>query len=172
MNVLLFLKQTRIFIVAFILQVVLFQNIFVGTVIAPYVFVFFYPIAILSLPIRIHPIIVILVSFFFGILIDLYYGTIGIHTGALVWSGFIRLYLLRVFEPRKAYKVKDQPTISAFGGVWFLQYSAVFLFLHCLFFYGIEAFTLVFIIDILIKTILSTIVSVFFIFVFNLIFQK
>ncbi len=167
-----FARDIARFIVAIVLQVIVFQYIFKGTALSPYVFVFFYPIAILLLPIRTPPIVVILLSFGLGVFIDLYYGTIGIHTSALVFVGFIRQYLLRLMEPRKKYEIKDIPNIANFGVRWFLIYTSILLLANCFFYYAVDAFTLVYLLDILVKTVLSTVISTLFIFIYVILYRN
>ena len=160
------------FLIAIILQFIVFQNIFTGSSISQYIYVFFYPIAILLLPIRTLPINIILLSFSLGIVIDLYEGSVGIHTSALVFMGFARTYVLRLIEPRKKYVLTDTPVSSTFGISWFILYCSILLGLHCFFYYSVDAFTFVFFLNILLKTILSVIASLLFIFIYQLIFNK
>ncbi|MEZ4987384.1 MAG: hypothetical protein R2795_20455 [Saprospiraceae bacterium] len=87
------------------------------------------------------------------------------HAGALVFTAYIRGLVLRILMPREGYNIKDTPTKDAMGHTWFFRYAAVMLFLHCLFYFSLEAFTFVYFSSILLKTIVTSFASLFFLLV-------
>ena len=106
-----------------------------------------------------------------GIVIDLFYDSLGVHASACVFAAFMRPLILQFLEPRGGYPVNANPTMREFGVVWFMRYSGSILLLHLAFYFCVEVFTFVYIGQILLKIIASFIVSfasvMIFMFLFN-----
>ncbi len=134
-------------------------------------YVIVFPIFIFLLPLRTPLPLVILLGFVAGISVDFFYDTLGLHASAAVFTAYSRTFVLKILEPRGGYNVNLNPTAENLGIKWFFQYSAILMFLHLFFYFSVEAFTFVFIIDILKKTIVSFVVSMLFIAIFQLIFN-
>jgi hypothetical protein len=103
-----------------------------------------------------------------GLTVDFLYDTLGVHASAAVFTGFIRASILKMLEPRGGYNMTYSPTVRMMGVGWFAQYTAVLMFAHIFFYYSVEAFTFVYIANILVKTIVSFIASMAFIMIFQL----
>lgn len=159
------------FLIVIIVQITIFQHAFVEWTVGKYVYIFFYTLFILLLPIRTPPIAVIILAFILGIIIDISANSLGIHTSAIVFTAFLRPYVLNYLEPRKRYDVLAVPSSKAFGLAWFAQYSAILIFCHCLFYFSVDAFTFKYIIDIIIKTIICSIGTLVCIIICQLIFD-
>ena len=99
------------------------------------------------------------------------YDTWGVHASASVFTAYIRSFVFRIFEPRGGYNINLSPTAKSLGPSWFFQYASAMMFLHLFFYFSVEAFTFVYIVDILLKTMISFIVSMMFLMVFELIFR-
>ncbi|HHM20957.1 MAG TPA: hypothetical protein ENJ20_02935 [Bacteroidetes bacterium] len=153
-----------------LLQGLVFQSI--GTDLDfRYLHVIVYPIFLLLLPMRIPVALVILLGFLIGFFVDMMYGTWGIHASASVFTAYIRSFIFKILEPRGGYNVNLSPTAANLGSRWFFQYAAIMLLLHLFFYFSVEAFTFVYIVDILLKTFVSFIVSMLFLTGFQLIFD-
>ncbi len=124
-----------------------------------YVHVILYPLFILLLPLRTPRVAVLLLSFALGLGVDLFYGTLGIHTAATTFMGYARAYILNILEPREGYNVNYSPTAKRMGMAWFVRYAAVMMGLHLLAYYSVDAFSPVFILDILLKSAFSFLLS-------------
>lgn len=149
----------RRFIVLFLLQVFVFKQINISWDNFDYIFVMVYPLFILLLPLKVSRIVLLILAFFFGLAIDVFYDTPGLHSASLVFTAFMRKYILRFLEPIEGYSTDSTPTIRKFGFNWFLIYSSLLVFIHMLFFFSVEAFSFVYFFEILLKTIFSFIVS-------------
>ncbi|MCC6724339.1 MAG: hypothetical protein IT258_07490 [Saprospiraceae bacterium] len=156
------------FVSLVLLQGLVFKNIGVGWESFPYLHIIVFPLFILLLPLRTPKTLVIFLSFVAGITVDYLYDTLGVHASAAVFTGFIRASILKMLEPRGGYNMTYSPTIRMMGTGWFAQYAAVLMFAHIFFYYSVEAFTFVYIANILIKTIISFIASMAFIMIFQL----
>ena len=154
-----------------LLQGLVFKNIGVGWESFPYLHIIVFPLFILLLPLRTPKTLVIFLSFVIGISVDFLYDTLGVHASAAVFTGFARSLVLKMFEPRGAYNMSYSPTIARMGLGWFVQYVAILMFAHVFFYFSVEAFTFVYIVDILIKTIVSFLASMVFIMIFQLLFN-
>ncbi len=159
------------FIGLVLLQGLVFQSIGTGWEGFPYLYVIVFPIFIFLLPLRTPLPLVILLGFVAGIFVDFFYDTLGLHASAAVFTAYARTFVLKILEPRGGYNVNLNPNVQYLGIRWFFQYSAILMFLHLFFYFSVEAFTFVFILDILKKTIISFVVSMLFVAIFQMIFN-
>ncbi len=159
------------FVGLLLLQGLVFKNIGVGWESFPYLHIIVFPLFIVLLPLRAPKTLVIFLAFVIGISVDFLYDTLGVHASAAVFTGFIRSLVLKMLEPRGAYNMSYSPTIARMGLGWFVQYTSILMFAHIFFYYSVEAFTFVYIVDILIKTIVSFLASMVFIMIFQLLFN-
>ncbi|MEL6923054.1 MAG: hypothetical protein AAFO94_03325 [Bacteroidota bacterium] len=136
-----------------------------------YIHIIIYPIFILLLPVKTPQALAVLLGFFLGLLVDIFYDSIGVHASACVFTAFIRPYVLNFMAPRTGYTVNQTPTRSAFGFNWFFGYSSFLLFAHLFFYFSVEAFTFVYIGDIFLRTFFSFVVSMFFVLAWQYIFD-
>ena len=81
------------------LQILVFNNIYLGGVINPFIYV----LIILSLPIEITAVLTLFVGFFTGFILDVFSHTYGMHTMALTFMGFLRPMVLKLVPPRDGY---------------------------------------------------------------------
>ena len=152
-------------------QGLILRRIEFSTGVWSYIHVLIYPLFIILLPMRTPRTLLVFSSFAIGILVDLFYYSPGIHASAATFLGFIRPVVLSSLEPRGGYNVNFNPTRARFGNNWFLRYSTIMLLIHLFWYFSVEAFTFVFIGQILLNTLVSFVVSMFFIFVYMLVFD-
>ncbi len=156
------------FIGLVLLQGLVFRNVGAGWENFPYLNIILFPIFILLLPLRLPKTTVILLGFLIGIAVDFFYNSMGLHASAAVFTAFMRPFVLNILEPRGGYNMNYSPTASRMGLNWFLRYAAILMFLHLFFYFSAEAFTFVYIVDILAKTMISFVVSMVFILIYQL----
>ncbi len=157
------------FVLLMLLQVAVFKQFTPDWKYAIYFHALIYPAFIMTLPFRLSKISIILLGFLFGIILDVFYSSPGVHASACVFTAFIRPTILSITKPQGEYDILHSPTISHYGFIWFATYSAIMLFAHLLFYFSVEAFTFVYIGQILLKTFASFIVSYFLIIIFQFI---
>lgn len=121
--------------------------------------IFIYPVIILMLPIRMSRHYVTLLGFFIGLVIDMFYDTVGVHAFALTATAYARGLLLGYLEPRGGYTITMSPTRHAMGINWLMIYTSLAFAVHMLVYYIIEIFTFVYFGEILLKTFLSFVLS-------------
>lgn len=93
-------------------------------------FCFIYAGFILALPIETNPLIVLLLGFFTGVSVDVFYDSIGIHASATVLISFLRIYWINVLTPQGGYELGASPTLKQMGMFRYLSYAFPLLFIH------------------------------------------
>ncbi|WP_113923937.1 rod shape-determining protein MreD [Cognataquiflexum aquatile] len=130
-------------------------------------FCFLYVTYIILLPIDLKTIPTLLISFFIGMGVDLFYDTLGIHTAALLIIGFVRHRWLLVLVPPGGYDDDLQPSLLNMGFGWFLSYSIPLVLIHHTLFFYIESLGT----DLFFTSLQKIIASVIFVTVMSIIVQ-
>lgn len=159
------------FIVLVLAQVLILKRIAFSFGEFAFIHFIIYPLFILLLPFKIPRPLQMLIAFALGLTVDAFYDSPGIHTSACVFTAYIRPYILSFLEPYEGYATNATPTISSLGMPWFLTYSSIAIGLHLLFYFSVEAFSFVFLFEIVMNTIFSLIASVLLIVLVMLIFN-
>ncbi|MES2763315.1 MAG: rod shape-determining protein MreD [Bacteroidota bacterium] len=154
--------------VLILLQVLIVQNIRLGS----FVILFPYVLFILLLPFETPKLTVLLCAFFTGLTIDMFYDTAGMHAAACTLIGFLRYYILKLLSPREGYEPGHTPNVDSMGPVWFITYSALIIFIHHLFFFYLEIFRFSEFFRTFLRVILSTIGTFCFVYVVQFLFFK
>ncbi len=121
--------------------------------------IFIYPLIIFMLPFKLFRHYVILIGFFVGLTIDMFYDTVGVHAFALTATAYARGILLSYLEPRGGYQLSMNPTMRSLGLNWVLTFTALSLVIHSFLYFTAEIFTFVYIGKILLKTVVTTVLS-------------
>ncbi len=132
---------------------------------------FIYPVIILMLPIRLARQYVTLLGFAIGLIIDMFYDTVGVHAFALTATAYARGLLLNYLEPRGGYTLMMSPTRHAMGLNWLLIYTSVAYFIHILLYSTAEIFTFVYIGQILLKTLITFLLSMMLVMGYHMLFN-
>jgi hypothetical protein len=125
------------FIGLVLVQGLILKNMEAGYFINPFLYILF----ILQLPFELPAWIGLLIAFFLGFCVDLFYGTMGMHMAACTMVGFARPGILRFMQPRDGYEFGMQPTMQDMGKMWFLSYAAILIILHHLIIFFLEIFS-------------------------------
>jgi hypothetical protein len=133
--------------------------------------IFIYPLIILLLPFRLSRHSVILIGFLTGLTIDMFYDTTGVHAFALTATAYCRGLLLSYMEPRGGYQLVMTPTRFAMGLNWLLTYTSIAIVIHLFVYYTVEIFTFVFIGKIILKTLITFLLSMLVVMGYHLLFN-
>ena len=152
-------RYALIFVLLLLLQLFLFNNIQFSGYVNPYVYILF----ILLLPVEIPAWLLLIISFFTGLIIDLMTGTPGMHTSATVLAGFARPYVLRLISPREGYETGSGPSMFVYGFKWFLLYTIFIVLIHHFLLFYLEVFRLSDFFNTFLRVLLSSLFSVIFI---------
>jgi rod shape-determining protein MreD len=156
------------FFILVLLQVLIVQNIRLGS----YIILLPYVLFILMLPFETPRLMLIGISFFLGIVIDMFYDTAGMHAAACTLMGFMRYYLLKFIAPRDGYEQGLQPTVDDMGSAWFITYAGILIVTHHLFFFYLEVFRWSEFFKTLFRVILSSMGTFVFVYTIQFLFYK
>lgn len=158
------------FVGILLLQVLVFKGVQLSSPSFTYIHVLIYPIIILLLPLEMPKPYLLMIAFGVGLFVDMFYDSIGIHASALVFMAYIRSFILKMIEPRGGYTAYV-PGLGNVELAWFASYVSLCMLAFLLFYFSMEAFSFVYIIRILLNTIMSFIISVALIILFEIIFK-
>ncbi len=162
------LKYSLIFIVSVLLQVLVFNHILIFRMISP----FFYLIFLLLLPYDTPRAMLILLGFILGLSIDAFTNTLGVHTAVCVLVGFIRPGILNKISTRETRESVSAPRISTMSLNWFIGYTTLFVAIHHLLLFMLEAFTFQGFLFTMARAFLSGILSIILIVISQFIFFR
>ena len=155
------------FIILVLAQVFIFNKVNLGGFANPMI----YPLFIILLPFETNKNLSLLLAFFLGLSVDLFTGSIGLHTSATVFMAFIRPLAFSVISSNKVFESGIKPGINYLGITWFISYTAFLVFAHHIFFFIVESFSFDNIGHTIFKTLLSTVVSTVLIVVIDVLFK-
>ncbi len=130
-----------------------------------------YPMAILLMPIKTSRSVLLITAFIFGLALDMFYDSPGVHAAALTFTAYIRNIIIALLEPFSGYNIDDVPTIKQHSLAWFVSYVSIALIIHFFVYFSIEAFSFVYFFEIFLNTIFSFIVSFIVIMILQFIFR-
>ena len=134
---------------------------------------FFYIIFLLLLPYDTPRAMLIFLGFILGLSIDAFTNTLGVHSAVCVLIGFVRPGILNKISTRETRESVSAPRISTMSLNWFIGYTAIFVTIHHLLLFMLEAFTFQGFIFTLARAVFSGILSIVLIVISQfLIFRK
>jgi hypothetical protein len=127
--------QVVSFIVLMLFQVTLLRNFILFNV----AFCFVYISGLLLLPIDTNRMLLLGLGFVAGLLIDIFYDSLGMHAAACVFIMYIRNYYLSMITPQGGYDSNVRPTLATNGTQWFLVFVMPMVFVHQVLLFFMEA---------------------------------
>lgn len=156
------------FVLLILLQLLVVNNLELTTYINPFIYIIF----ILSLPVNMKPWIVLIISFFTGLVMDSFYSTPGLHMGATIFMGYLRGFYLRIAANKEDFETSVSPSIADKGIVWFLVYALTLTLAHHLFLFFFEVYSFFEFFRTLLRITSSALFSVLLIVIGELLFFK
>lgn len=129
------IKTGGIIILYVLLQILLVRNLILWDVALCFVYI----TAIILLPGEMPTTIVMVLAFFIGLAVDMFYNTAGVHASACTFVGLIRKNILKYLFPTKSLENEVEVSFEQMGGVKFFQYILIITFLHHLVLFFLEA---------------------------------
>ncbi len=151
-----------------ILQVLFLRNMILFDV----AFSFIYIAVMLLLARDINVIPLMIIGFFYGLFIDFFYSTIGVHAAACVMLAYMRPKVLNWTEPSGGYETWMQPQANVMGFQWFIIYTFLLTFFHHFVLFFIEVGTFKLFWFTFLKVIFSTVYTTVIITLFQYIFYS
>lgn len=149
------LRHILRFIVLMLLQVLILNNVQLGTFINPFLYVLF----LLGLPIQTPRLLLLALALFTGLSADMFQNTPGMHAAACLLMVYMRPRWLKIISPREGYETDAEPSIRKFGFTWFIAYTSVLVLAHHLLLFYLEVFRFSEFFDTLLRILLSSMVT-------------
>ena len=143
------------FLVLLGLQVLLLKEF----ILFGYAYCFAYIGAFLLLPFELGTIACMLIAFATGLVVDIFYDTLGIHAMASVLVAFLRSYVLKALTPAGGYENYMEPTLPSMGLNWYLLFFGTLSMVHHTALLGIEYAQFNMLGIVLLKAALSTVLT-------------
>ena len=105
-------------------------------------FCFVYIAFLLLLPFDISKVMLLILGFSTGVLVDVFYDTIGIHAAACTLLAYIRPYVIMFTTPRGGYEANMRLSLQGMGNDWFIPYILILTFIHHSVLFFLEAIQL------------------------------
>ncbi len=125
------------FVVLVFIQVAILNNIQISGFLNPYLYILF----ILLLPFETPNWLLLVLSFFLGLSVDVFSNTVGMHASASVFMAYLRPYILNLLSVRDGYEQGTTPSIKDYGFGWFFKYCIILVVAHHGFLFFIEVFS-------------------------------
>jgi hypothetical protein len=148
-------KNILRFLFFILLQVTIIRHLDLGIYFNPFVFVG----AILMLPFRMDKTLVMLIAFTTGLIIDMFYNTMGMNAAACTFMAFCRPWALQIYSPAGEYNADANATIGSMGLQWMISYAGTLILLHHFVLFYLEMLSFHDFFTTLLKVILSGIAS-------------
>ena len=130
------LHRAALFVVLVLAQVLIFNHTHLLGCATVLLYVYF----VITIPRNYPKWAMLLWSFVLGLVVDMFSNTPGMATASLTFVGFVQPYLLESLITREAPE-NMKSSISALGFTKFLTLTSILVFIHCLLFFTIEAFS-------------------------------
>lgn len=124
-----------LFLLYLLLQILIVRNM----VLFDYGFCFIYVACIVLMPNEISQTALLLLAFVTGVIIDMFYNTLGIHAAATVLMTYVRPLVIRVQMSQRIQEARLIFTLQELGFVDFFKYVFVLVMVHHTALFLIEA---------------------------------
>jgi hypothetical protein len=161
-------KNILRFLFFILLQVTIIRHLDIGIFFNPFIFI----AAILMLPFRLDKSIVLIVAFATGLIIDMFYNTMGMNAAACSMMAFCRPAILRFYAPAGEYNADATATVGSMGIRWMLSYAGILIFIHHAVLFYLEMFSFHNFFLTLVKVVLSGIATFILILITQSIFFR
>ena len=156
-------KQILRYIVVMLLQVLLFDKLQLWGVCHPYI----YLLCLLMLPITLPHITDMIIGAGVGLVMDIFCNSIGIHMAACIFIMFIRPYIIGAIVNDKD-RLNEQISLHALGMEAMLKYVIIMVIIHHFTVFMLAAWSWSYIGFVLLETFVSSLITMFIIFGYNL----
>jgi len=127
--------QIFYFVIYVLLQILLMKNM----VLFDKAFCFVYIGFLLLLPFEAGSLLLLFLGFLMGLVVDIFYDSLGIHIAASVLIMYFRPYWINLITPRGGYEVGMEPSLKLMKFEWFATYALPLIFVHHFALFYLEA---------------------------------
>ena len=130
------IKNSIRFVLLIASQVFLLKNIGYYNLSIPYLYILF----IMLLPFRIPNVLLFLLAFFTGIIVDGFNDSMGLNAIACTVMAFVRIVFISITVQRSGFDNEPEPSLGIMGFRWFVYYAVILTFFHHLILFSFETF--------------------------------
>ena len=158
------------FIFLILVQVYVLDKIHLHKMVTPYIYLLF----IIWMPFKLSRGWQMLIAFALGFTLDSFRHNPGFHASACVLIAYLRPIFINILIPQEGADTNyEEPSVKSMGGFFpYLVYAGVLVFLHHGWLFMLEAWQIGNFWYFVIKTLLSTIVSLMLIIITELLFSR
>ena len=158
------------FILLILIQVFVLDHIRLHQMITPYLYFLF----ILWMPFRIGRARLMILAFLLGLTLDAFRHHPGFHAAACVLMAYVRPFFINILIPQEGAETNfEEPSFKSMGGFFqYFIYLTALIFIHNVWLFLLEAWQFSNIWYFLVKTALSTLVSLMLVLITELIFSR
>lgn len=158
------------FVLLILFQALVLDRILLSHLITPYLYFVF----LLWLPFRINRSLLMIIGAVLGLSLDAFRHHPGFHMAACVAVAYVRPFIINVMIPQEGAETNyEEPSIRSLGGALpYLIYAGVLSLIHNFWLFLLEAWQFGDLFYFLMKTILSTLVTLALIFITELIVNR
>lgn len=136
-------------------QVIVFNHICLFNVAVPMVFIYL----IFRLPITLSLNWTLTVSFFLGLIVDIFSDTYGMNAVACTVAAMLKRPVLRLYVPREEDLTRPEPSMFSLGVAVYMKYLLTMTVIYCTLIFIIEAFTFFNPLQLVLRIVFSTVLS-------------
>ena len=165
-----FIKNIIRFVFLMLIQVYILDKIRLHQMLTPYIYFMF----ILWLPFKLNRTLLMLIAFLLGFTLDSFRHFPGFHAAACVLIAYVRPFLINLLIPQQGAEISyEEPSFKSMGGILpYLIYAGVLSLLHNAWLFLLEAWQFGDVWYFLVKTFLSTAVSLLLVLITELLFTR
>ena len=138
-------------------QVIVFNHICLFNVAVPMVFIYL----IIRLPITLSLNWTLTIGFFLGLVVDVFSDTYGMNALSCTVLAMLKRPVLRLYVPREEDLTRPEPSMLSLGTAVFMKYILTMTLIYCTLVFLIEAFTFFNPLQLVLRIIFSTLLSLF-----------
>lgn len=102
-------------------------------------FCFLYVAVVLLMPFETSLISLLWIGFGTGMVVDIFYDTLGMHAAATTLIAYLRQYVIRLLMPQRGYEERMRLSLRSMGFRWFFGYTILLAFVHHTVLFFLEA---------------------------------
>lgn len=161
------LKNIVRFILLILLQVFVLNKVMLHGYVTPYIYLLF----ILLLPFSIPRWGLLFCGVALGLCLDIFMNTPGMHAMACLVVAYFRPFVIHILSPHDGFETqKITPSIVSMGWAPFMTYAVIMVLIHHLVYFILEIFSFQNILFLIIRILLSALVSVLLVVIFEMLF--
>ncbi len=164
------MKNILRFVLLILMQFYVFDKVHLHYMVTPYIYFLF----IVWMPFQLNRTVQMLLAFLLGFVLDSFRHSPGFHAAACVFIAYIRPFLINILIPQEGADTNyDEPSVKSMGGFLpYMLYAGILTFIHHGWLFLLEAWHFGNFWYFIVKTLLSTIVSLLLIVITEMLFSR